>query len=208
MTIDDVYDRIIERNRGRHFSVTSDAAIWYEGNRMTSSISLTNKQVMDLQSAKKEIIARSKKEKGKKLYLNVDDEGEVNVSEEYIPNSSGFCFRNGSEIALPADSKKTPEPKTKSNKKTVETENSNVMETKSKKSAKKVARKTAKAEKAPRVEADAKGAKKQTLAIKEIVKLLRAGHLVFTTSGNLMHETSQAALSNQDREREVLVKRV
>ncbi len=95
--------------------ITTDGIDWHKRAGMYSFQQLTNKQIMDLLSAKKEIVTRSRKDVKKTFYLNVDDDGEVSVATDFDADASAAAYKNGSEIALPKETV-TPEPKVKGKK--------------------------------------------------------------------------------------------
>lgn len=151
---------------------------------------------MDLQTAKKEIVAKSRKDPKAMFFLNVDDEGEVSVSKQFVLNSSGFCYRNGSEIALPERSE-TPEPKTKGSKQTVATETANKMATKKAASKKSSAK--------PAAKAAADWGKKAEVSIKDMRARLKKGEVFRNLQGVLLTETILKEKARQEHVRPVYV---
>lgn len=123
---------------------------------------LNKQQLMDLQSAKKDAAAKSKADKKKTYYLNVDDEGEVSIATEYDADASGMAYKGGVEIALPAPEKSTKVTETK-NKKTAAADSAQTMSTKK-------STKTAVKKETPKIE----GAKKD-LSITQIIALQKKG---------------------------------
>lgn len=168
---------------------------------------------MDLQSAKKQASAESRKDSKTKYFLNVDDDGEVSISKDYDKDSSTMCYKNGSEIALPEISA-APEPKqnkgtkqenSKTTNKTVATETANSMAKKasvSKKSAKKTSAKEKPALKTVVGE-------KKTLTVKAIQALHKAGHRVYRQSnpnaGGILIAKRIAKYKNADKTIDVIV---
>lgn len=156
-----------------------------------NNIELTKQQRMDLMSCKQSIKEKSKIEKNKTFYINVDDEGEFSISNTFDRSSSAYAYKNGGEIALPNPSDlvvdgKVLKPKTKV--KTIQpSEDDNLetsMETKTKKVAKKTGTKAAKkVSKKSVAPGTAYGPKvsvadKKTLSVTEITKALKAGKTV------------------------------
>lgn len=168
-------------------TIISDGIVWNYNQNKHSFQQLTKQQIMDLQTAKKEIAEKSRKEKGKKLYLNVSNDGEVGISETFIKDSSGFCYRNGSEIALPEDSK-SPEPKEKNKTKTI------MEKTAVKKAVKKVAAKKA-------TNGKVEG-RKVNISIKAMRIGLKKGFIYRDPQGIKQTEKYMATRKNQDLVRE------
>lgn len=77
-----------------------------------SFIPLTNKQLMDLMSAKKQIVEASKKDKKKTFYLNIDDEGECEVAAAFHQDSTVAAYKNGSEVPIENENQMTKTAKT------------------------------------------------------------------------------------------------
>lgn len=132
-------------------------------------------KIMKLSDAKHKAIEQSRK--GGKVYIDVDEKGICSISKKFNQDSSVFCYKNGSEIALD-NYKKISAP---------ETQNLTVMEKKkvSKPAAKKVEAKPTKGkEAAAPKKADKPTASKHgkvvELMAKEIVALLKKGKEVVT----------------------------
>lgn len=104
MTIDDVWDRAVERQqRARTCTVHKDGyAVWCTGSTQTCGMQLTNKQYMDLITAQRQAKADSAKDKKRLFFINIDDEGESSVSNEFDAATSAYCYKGGNEVALPA----------------------------------------------------------------------------------------------------------
>ena len=176
---------------------------------------LTKQQLMDLQTAKKAAAEKSRSEKKKTVYLNVDDEGEVNLSDTYDKDSTALAYKAGSQIALPKaewsdavsknvvkETKSSKSNKQNTAKQTVATETAETMKNKnSKKAAAKPAKKSA-------ALAAVTGAKKN-LAVKEIIKLLDKGVKVYRQSApnanGLLQSKRMRKQKNQDKEIAVVI---
>lgn len=132
---------------------------------------------MDLKTARLQAIAASKKERKKTFYLNVDPEGEIEVSNDFDKDGSLVCYRNGSEVALPEPTNAEPKTKTKSTTtKPGEPETIMAKKKEVKKAAKKVAKKsTGKSNSLYGPSVTGAG---QELTVKKIREALKAGKTV------------------------------
>lgn len=81
---------------------------------------LTKPQIMDLISSKKQVVERSRKTPDKTFFIDVDVEGECSIKTEFTKNQSLAAYKNGSEIALPEESKIEAAVKPKKSKMVVE----------------------------------------------------------------------------------------
>lgn len=173
------------RDMVRSVSILSDAIVW-NTNGAHSLQELTKKQYMDLQTAKKEIVAKSRKSPKTKYFLNVDDEGEVNISEDFDPKASGFCYRNGSEIAL-------PEYKIEPKNKTIKEGAPNAI------MAKKNGKKSAPAAK----KSAADWGKKVKISIADMRKAIKKGQQFRNLQGQIMSGAHLASKARQEHVREM-----
>lgn len=63
---------------------------------------LTNKQTMDLLSAKKDAQGQSKQTPGRVFYIDIDGEGECSVNAgQFTDGASAYAYKGGNEIPLP-----------------------------------------------------------------------------------------------------------
>lgn len=177
-------------------------------------IPLTKQQIMDLQTAKKKIADTSNKDPKTKYYLNVDDDGEVEISKTFIKDASGLCYRNGSEIALPVEAMDIPVPKEKGKRRQTLQEIGEELGVVNKKSSKQtVATETAtnmakkNAKKAPAKKATAKKSsadwgKKVDISIKDMRAGIKNGFQYRDPQGIIQSEAYMATRARQDHVRE------
>jgi len=140
---------------------------------------------MDLVSAKVEA-AKLSKEKGMKVFINVDDDGECTLG-KYDPKSTTLCYSNGGQIPLPTSN-------------TEETKTSEVVKTK-KKAVKKVTKKSAK-----KNDRKPEG-KKVKIKISKAIELAKKGSSVYRASnGSPFGLYYLAKVKDKSREMELIVK--
>lgn len=166
---------------------------------------------MTIFEAKKHASELSRSQKDKKVYVVVHVETGwcgVSYQPEVADHETHHCFRNGSEIAMDW---KTPtkEPKTvkKGSKKDPQSEKLN--STKLKAKAKKVMKTAKKGKSAKKVSAKNRPAvkgKRQTLTIKEVIKALRGGKVVFNArNGKRVNLKKVSKRANTSAEWDVVV---
>lgn len=160
---------------------------------------------MDLKSAMKAVVERSKKDPKKLFYLNVDAEGEFEISNTFKQPASTACYRNGSEIALPTAPLTTEEKEQtkKQTKKAGEPVNSNNMKNEKNKPAKKAAaKKGAKKGAAKKSTKDSSTWGKQVdISIKDMRAGIRKGFQYRDPQGVIQTEKYMATRAKQDHVR-------
>lgn len=194
-----------------------------------NEINLTKQQAMDLMSAKQSIREKTRVDKGKTLYINVDDEGECSISDSFDRSASAYAYKNGNEIALPELTEKSlGGGKLKINKRKVinnqTLENDNLDTTMKstsdsaiqKKAVKKapvkksVAKKSASAKKsAPSKKANGlpEGVKMK-ITVKKAIELAKAGAAIYRASnGSPFGKYYLDKVGNKDREMELIVRK-
>lgn len=149
---------------------------------------------MDLLSAKKEIVTKSRQKKGQIFYLTVDQDGEVSISEKFQKGFSHAAYKGGSEIALPEESV-TVESKQKSDKTAAA---ANADKTMAKKATKKAPAKKA----AAKTTTSADWGKKVNISIKDMRAGIKKGLVYRDPQGVKQTEKYLATRAKQDFVRE------
>jgi hypothetical protein len=141
---------------------------------------------MDLITAKVEAASASKG--GKKVFINVDKDGECTLG-KFDPQASTVCYSNGSQIPMPKD-----EPEEVKQKKTVKK-----VKTKAKKTVAK--KKAAKKDRKP-IEG-----KKMKISVAKALTLAKKGASIYRASnGSPFGAYYLSKVANKDREMELIVK--